>query len=148
MTANTYETDFFAWANEQAALLRAGKLAAADIEHIAEEIESMGRSEYRELVSRLKQLLAHLLKWQYQPNFQGRSWLLTIEEQREELGQHLKANPSLKSKVGEALTDAYKLAATLAKKETGLDIFPVSCPYSIKQIFDNDFLPEAKTTSQ
>ncbi len=68
---SAYEKDFYAWANEQAALLRGGKLAEADIEHIAEEIESMGKTEKRELVARLTVLLLHLLKWRYQPNLQG-----------------------------------------------------------------------------
>jgi Domain of unknown function DUF29 len=62
-----YDHDFYAWANEQAGLLRAGRLSEADIEHIAEEIESMGRTEKRELISRLTVLLLHLLKWRYQP---------------------------------------------------------------------------------
>ena len=73
-----YETDFYAWATRQAALLRAGRLDAADIEHIAEEIDSMGRSEKRELVSRLTVVLLHLLKWQYQPALRGNSWRLSI----------------------------------------------------------------------
>ena len=68
-----YERDFYAWANEQAALLRSGNLSAADIENIAEEIESMGKSEKRELVNRLAVLLMHLLKWQYQTSLQGHS---------------------------------------------------------------------------
>lgn len=142
MGSTAYDKDFYAWANEQAALIRAGKLDAVDLENVAEEIESMGRSEYRELVSRLKQILAHLLKWQYQPNFRGRSWLLTIEAQRVELLQHLRANPSLKSKVSEALEDAYVLALNLAKKETGQDLFPGSNPYMAEQIFNPEFFPE------
>ncbi|MBF0393862.1 MAG: DUF29 domain-containing protein, partial [Alphaproteobacteria bacterium] len=72
--SDLYERDFFAWANEQAALLRAGNLSVADIEHIAEEIESMGRTERREMVSRLTVLLLHLLKWRYQPSRRGSSW--------------------------------------------------------------------------
>ena len=83
--ATLYDTDFYAWANEQAALLRAGRLSEADIENIAEEIESMGRSERSELVNRLTVLLVHLLKWRYQPGLRGRSWRLTIEEQRDQL---------------------------------------------------------------
>ena len=74
-TANAalYERDFYAWANKQAALLRAGKLSEADVEHIAEEIESMGRAEKPELINRLAVLLSHLLKWQYQPGHRGAS---------------------------------------------------------------------------
>src|SRR5277367_4729636 len=87
-----YERDFYAWAIEQAALLRAGKLSVADVEHIAEEIESMGRSEKRELVNRLAVLLTHLLKWQFQPGLRGNSWRLSIEEQLYRLEDHLNDN--------------------------------------------------------
>ena len=98
-----YDRDFYAWANEQAALLRAGKLSDADVANIAEEIESMGRSEKRELVSRLVVLLLHLLKWQYQPARRGRSWQVTIENTRDELDRHMIDNPSLKAKLPEAM---------------------------------------------
>ena len=130
MSASLYDRDFYAWASEQAALLRAGKLDTADIEHIAEEIESMGRTEKRELVNRLAVLLLHLLKWQYQPGLQGNSGRLTIEEQRYRLADHLDDNPSLKSKLDQAIHDAYRLALIEAEKETGLArrSFPPTCP--------------------
>src|SRR5271157_3391888 len=105
-----YDSDFFAWSRQQAALLRAGKLAEADIEHIAEEIDSMGRSEKRELVNRLTVLLLHLLKWQFQPGLRGNSWRLSIEEQRYRLEDHLNDNPSLRSQLDVAMRDAYRLA--------------------------------------
>src|SRR6185437_16938370 len=95
------------WANEQAALLRAGKLDAADIEHIAEEIESMGRGEKRELINRLAVLLLHLLKWAYQPERRGKSWRLTIEEQRRHIRRHMQASPSLGSSLDEVMNEAY-----------------------------------------
>src|ERR1700679_4004614 len=94
-----YETDFFAWANEQASLLRAGNLSSADIEHIAEEIESMGKSEKRELVSRLTVLLLHLLKWQFRPGLRGNSYRYTIKVQRRDLARHLADNPSLSAQL-------------------------------------------------
>jgi len=74
MTTHVYETDIVAWANEQAQLVRAGRFELLDLEHIAEEIEDVGKSEQRELASRMTILLAHLLKWQFQPEQQGRSW--------------------------------------------------------------------------
>src|ERR1700677_2702094 len=116
--ATPYDTDFYAWANEQAALLRAGRLSEADVENIAEEIESMGKSERRELVNRLTVLLVHLLKWRYQSSLRGRSWALTIEQQRLRLGRHLSQNPSLKSQMDEALVDAYEDARIDAERET------------------------------
>ena len=88
MTA-LHEQDFYAWTQEQAALLKFGRLAELDVQHLIEELENMGASEKRELISRLEILLIHLLKWQYQPALQSRSWLLTIEEQRLQLEDHL-----------------------------------------------------------
>src|SRR5271156_2797751 len=105
-----YDQDFYGWANEQAGLLRAGRLSEADIEHIAEEIESMGRSEKRELVSRLTVLLLHLLKWQHQPAFRCPSCRLTLEEQRNQLEDHLADNPSLKSSLDQMTVAAYRNA--------------------------------------
>jgi hypothetical protein len=140
-----YERDFYAWANEQAGLLREGRLSEADIEHIAEEIESMGRSEKRELVNRLTVMLLHLLKWQYQPALRGNSRRLTLEEQRDQVEDHLADNPSLKSLVPDAIGRAYRIALTGAMRETGLErgVFPVVCPWSFGQISDSTFYPEA-----
>ena len=142
-----YDRDFYAWANEQAALLRAGKLADADLAHIAEEIESMGRTEKRELVNRLAVLLAHLLKWQFQSTARSTSRRLTMEEQRRQLVRHLRDNPSLKAKLSEALEDAYGDAILSATRETGFDrtTFPTECPWTFEQIMDADFWPEVGT---
>lgn len=139
-----YEQDFYAWANEQAALLRAGKLAAADIENIAEEIESLGKSEKRELFSRLAVLLQYLVKWRFQPDRRGASWEATIIIQRRELEDHLADNPSLRAKLPEAVARAYGNAIVLAAGETALprSTFPAECPWSVEQIMAQDFWPE------
>jgi hypothetical protein len=139
-----YEEDFYAWANEQAALLRAGDLSRADVEHIAQEIESMGRTEKRELASRLKVLIAHLLKWRFQPEKRTKSWEVSIRVQRRELADHLDDNPSLKPIIGSVLEKAYPDAALVAVLETGLSetAFPQSCPWSFAQIMDENFWPE------
>ena len=100
MPNTNYDHDFYAWANEQAALLRQGKLGDADIEHIAEEIESMGRTEKRELVSRLTVLMLHLLKWRFQPGKRCSSWETSITVQRNRLARHMTDNPSLKQMMG------------------------------------------------
>ena len=144
MTQNLYESDFYAWANEQAVLLRAGKLYAADIENIAEEIESMGKSEKRELINRLTVLLLHMLKWQFQPDRRGKSWVRTIKEQRIALDRHITDNPSLKSKRVEAITDAYRVSLIGAVDETDLpeSAFPAVCPWSFEQIMDDGFWPK------
>jgi len=143
-----YETDFYAWANEQAALLRAGKLTAADIEHIAEEIESMGRTEKRELANRLAVLLLHLLKWQHQPKRRGASWEAAIRVQRRDLAVHLQDNPSLKAKVSDAIEQAYGNAVIEASAETGLPepTFPTECPWSFDQMMNEDFWPDPQTS--
>ena len=142
--SNVYESDFYAWAMEQAALLRERRLDAADIDNIAEEIESMGRSEKRELVNRLAVLLLHLLKWRFQPGFRSPSWSATVREQRIRLRNHLKDNPSLKARVDEALPEAYELAVIGAARETGLpeSAFPEATPYRYEQAVDDVFWPE------
>ena len=144
MSASLYDRDFYAWANEQAALLRAGNLAAADIANIAEEIDSMGRTEKRELISRLAVLLLHLLKWRHQPERRGASWEVTIRNQRRSLARHLADNPSLKSKLPEAASDAYEDARGEAYAETGLPeaTFPAACPWSLDEVMAQDYWPE------
>jgi hypothetical protein len=144
MTSAVYDKDFFAWANEQAALLRSGRLAEADIEHIAQEIESMGKTEKRELISRLTVLLLHLLKWCYQPALRGASWWATIKVQRRDIVRHLDDNPSLRANIGQAMTAAYGDAIILAAAETGFTeaSFPASSPWPFEQAIDADFWPE------
>ena len=139
----TYETDVVAWATEQAALLRSGQWSAIDIENIAEEILDVGKSEQRELTSRMAVLLAHLLKWQFQPERRGKSWTSTIRHQRTAITIHLKHVPSLKPKLNDSDWQRLIWADTLmmAEKETGLDDFPETCPWSIENILSDDWLP-------
>jgi hypothetical protein len=143
MNKSLYDLDFHAWANEQATLLRSRRFDQADIDHIAEEIETMGRGEKRELVNRLAVLLLHLLKWQYQPGLRGNSWRLSIEEQRYRLADHLDDNPSLKAQLDPAMGDAYRLALIGAERETGLarGTFPATCPFGFAQAIAADFWP-------
>ena len=143
MSNDLYDRDFYAWANQQAALLRAGRLAEADIENIAEEIESMGRSEKRELVSRLTILLQHLLKWQFQPEKRSNSWRAGIREQRVRIARILKASPSLKAYPAQSLPGSFIIGLDAAIAETGLapSALPVACPYSVEQVLDDDFWP-------
>jgi hypothetical protein len=140
-----YEADFYAWATQQASLLRAGDLSALDIANIAEEIESMGKSERRELISRLTILLQHLLKWQFQPGLRGNSWRYTIKVQRRDLTRHLADNPSLTAQLPAVLADAYASAVLLAAGETGLPdtAFPPECPWSYRQAADTEFWPDS-----
>lgn len=139
-----YEADVVAWAQEQAALLRAGRFSEIDIANIAEEIEDVGKSEKRELASRMAVLLAHLLKWKFQPARRGSSWQRTIREQRKALGLHIKATPSLKVALSDPdwIAAVWADAVSSAAQETQLDVFPEDCIWNISQIFDTDFYPE------
>lgn len=139
-----YETDFYAWTQEQAQLLRTLTFPQIDAEHLSEEIESMGRAERRQLVNRLEILLVHLLKWQYQPELRGRSWELTIAEQRRRIARLLRDNPSLRSYLFAAFVDAYEDAGFSVVRETGLPqtTFPDTCPYTLDQVLDDPWLPE------
>lgn len=141
--SDLYDRDFYAWANEQAALLRSGQLSAADIAHIAEEIESIGRSEKRELAGRLKVLLLHMLKWDHQPERRGNSWRLSIQNARDDLSDHLADNPSLTSRLDEIMPTAYQRARREAAIETGIALasFPAACPWAFEQAMTAD--PEA-----
>ncbi|EBR9320729.1 DUF29 domain-containing protein [Salmonella enterica subsp. enterica serovar Panama] len=139
-----YETDFYGWTQEQARLLRSGQLSELDTQNLLEEIEAMGRSELRELVNRLKVLLINLLKWEHQPGFRGGSWLLTIEEQRNQVEDIIGDSPGLKPKLPKALQDAYRNAIVVAGRETGLprSTFSGKCPWTFEQIINPDFYPD------
>jgi len=140
----SHDSDFYSWAMEQAALLRQGRLAELDVANLIEEVEDMGRSEMRELESRLAVLLAHLLKWRYQPSHRGTSWEATIREQRRKVYRVLVQNPSLKQNIDESLVEAYGDARLAAMRETGfkLHIFPVDCPWLFIDALDDSFWPE------
>jgi hypothetical protein len=140
----TYERDIIAWSKEQAALLRAGRFSALDLEHIADEVEDVGKSEQRELASRLVVLLAHLLKWSQQADRRGNGWAFTIREQRRALALHLEDVPSLRATLRNPKWFAAVWADALAKaaEETGLASFPETCPWSEAQFLDLEFLPE------
>jgi hypothetical protein len=139
-----YDDDFFAWTQEQARLLRGGELADVDAGNLAEEIESMGKSDRREIGNRLVVLLGHLLKWQFQPSARSTSWSGTIVEQRQQIDSVIADSPSLRSAVSETLDHAYHRACRLAAAETDLaeTVFPSTCPYTPEQILSEDFLPE------
>ena len=139
-----YDEDFFEWTARNAELLRSGRLDEADLEHIAEESEDMGKSERRELESRLEVLLAHLLKWSCQPARRGRSGKATIRVQRTELLRLLADMPSLKNHLRRNLAALYPVGIARAISETDLpdNAFPETCPFSFDQILDPDFFPE------
>lgn len=138
-----YETDVVAWANEQAALIRAGRLDQLDLTHIAEEIEDVGKSEQRELASRMAVLLAHILKWKFQPAKRSKSWELTIKNQRIAIAKRIKRTPSLQPMLtdSEWIEDMWGDALDMATRETGLEILPDVCPWTMMDVMTEGWLP-------
>ena len=138
-----YDGDVVAWAYEQAALLRSGKLEQIDQINIAEEIEDVAKHGHRELTSRFTVLLCHLLTWQFQPARRSQSWQRTMRDQRAAIARRLARMPSLRPLLDdeEWLADAFNDAVRLASEQTGIDEFPDTCPWPIPQILQPDFLP-------
>lgn len=148
--AELYEQDFYQWTQEQAALLREGAWQDLDGANLAEEVESLGRSERNALESRLEKLLLHLLKWRYQPDkrVRGHSWEDTIREQRRRLSRLLSQNPSLQPTLPAVLADSYLYVRQRAQLQTRLPLatFPEVCPWTAEQVLDGDFWPEGEPT--
>jgi hypothetical protein len=138
------DDDFALWSAEQAALLAAGNFDRLDIENLVGELDYLGGSEKREIENRLKVLVTHLLKWQFQPPERSNSWKATLIEQRTEIAEVIRRSPSLKTYPATAMDGrSYEIARLRASGETGLPLssFPETCPYSLAQILDPDFLP-------
>lgn len=138
-----YHRDFVAWADEQARLVRSGRVDDLDLEHLAEEIEAMGGSQRTEVGSRLAVILEHLLKWEFQPDKRKYGWRATLIEQRISVEGLIDASPSLQRQPEIALPRAYALARVRAAADTGLPerTFPAECPYGLEQVFDPAFYP-------
>ena len=116
-----------------------------DLEHIADEIEDVGKSEQREFESRMALLLAHLIKWQYQPSHRGKSWERTIKDQRTIITRRLSKTPSLKPELesSDFWLEAWADAARIAENETGiLNVFPETCPWGFEEITNPSFWPD------
>jgi hypothetical protein len=138
-----YDVDFNAWLEEQAAHARAGRPAMLDLAHLVEELDGLNKSQRHEIENRLRVLLAHLLKHQFQPEGRTRSWLTTIAEQRDQIDVILRDSPSLRAYPATVLADAYGRAKRFAALETGQDEnrFPARCPYAIGRILEAGWLP-------
>jgi hypothetical protein len=145
-TTTSYDKDVILWSQEQARLLRAGRFAELDVEHLADEIEDVGKSEKRELASRMAVLLTHLLKWRSQPENRSQSWRATIIVQRKRIALAIKATPSLKAVMRDPdwQEDMWLDALAQASRETGLTMedLPDACPWTTNQAADQDFWPE------
>ncbi len=140
---HSYEQDFFAWSEEQGRLLKARSRAGLDWDNLAEEIESLGRSQRSEIRSRLIVLLHHLLKWHFQPSGRKLGWRASIAEARNRVNQELLDSPSLRSYPETVLGKQYEVARLKAAAQTHLplDALPAECPYSLTEILDEDFFP-------
>lgn len=140
-----YDQDVALWAHQQAQWLRGGRFDLLDVAHLAEEIEDVGKSEQRAIVSRLAVLIAHLLKWRYQPERRGNSWRRTIAAQRKEIRLDLRQTPSLRTLIHDPdwWDVIWSKALAQATEETGLECFPESCPWSLTDMVDSDRLPDA-----
>ena len=149
-----YEDDFSAWTAQTIALLRQGRFADLDIEHLAEELNDMGKSGRYELVNRLRVLLAQLLKWQFQyrrltarwAEIEGKGWRSAIIEQRAALSYLLDMNPGLRSVLADGIAEAYQQAVEMAAEETELPaaIFPADCPYDEGQVLGRGYYPPSE----
>lgn len=138
-----YDRDFYQWTQQQAALLRQGQLSRLDLENLAEEIESMGKSDRRALGGHLTNVLLHLLKWQYQPRRRSASWALSINNGRQEIDWIIQDSPSLRPRLPALLQDAYPTARRNAAAQTRLALknFPETCPFSAEQVI-GDYWPD------
>lgn len=138
-----HDQDFYSWTAQQADLLRAGRLDELDTGNLIEELMDMGASQEWELESRLTVLIAHLLKWRYQPERQGKRWRATIKEQRYRIARLLAKNPGLKSRFEDAFAAAWVSGVLQAVRETALDEddFPPDCPFTIAEVQGEQFWP-------
>ena len=134
--------DVHKWAIDQAALIRTGQFGEVDWINVADEIESVGNSEFRSLSSNVEVVLTHMLKWDYQPGRRSRSWVDSIAEHRQRVRVDLADSPSLKSRLRDATDRGYRLARLVAVRETGLstNTFPKGCPYGWDAIMDREFI--------
>ena len=140
-SASLYDADFYAWLNEQVALLRAGRVDEIDATNIAEELDDVGKSQPAKMWSALRVLVMHMLKWDQQPEHRTPSWVYSIREQRKRYHRLVKQSPSLRTSRDDLLADAYESARIWAANETSLpeDEFPDTCPYSWDDILERPF---------
>lgn len=135
-----YDEDVVAWAEQQAALLRAGRWSQLDIDNIAGEIEDVGKSERRALCHRMAVLVEHLIKCRYQPDHYGSSWARTIREQRAQVRRLLRRNPSLRRLMTDPgfAEEVWSDAVILAVKEASLPGVPEVSPWTLDEALQDD----------
>jgi len=147
MRRNTelYEHDFYAWTQETAALIEAGKWHEIDQALLADEVGGLGREDKREMAGRVQRILKELLVWWAMPGERRGNWAVIISEQRAALEAIVEDSPSLKAQLGEVVAKEYRWARSKAQDQTTGYRFPENCPFTVAQVLDDDFLPEAST---
>ena len=146
-----YDTDFVEWTAEQAELLRERRFSELDLEHLAEEIEDLGKSEASGVRSQLRRMLVHLIKLRIQPERASESWLHSIADAQATILQAFEDSPSLRRRLEVNLQKTYEAAVRQALRETrlraraaDLDI-PATCPYALDELLTDkldDLLPQ------
>jgi hypothetical protein len=141
---NLYEQDYYLWLEKTAQILKEGSLQKLDLPNLIEEIEDMGKNERRSLMSNLKILLMHLLKYKYQQQKRSNSWRYTITEHRQRIEATFEDSPSLNKYLLENFDRCYENARKLAADETGLPVnsFPSQSPFTPEETLNPDYLPK------
>jgi Domain of unknown function DUF29 len=131
-----YDKDFALWVDEQVSALRAGNVAALDLQNLIEELEGLTRRDERALGSHLKRVMTHMLKQRYQPQRASRSWQESIRDGREQIEDILDQSPSLRRVLPDLMTRNYPRAVAQAASQTRLseDVFPDAPPFDLAEV--------------
>jgi hypothetical protein len=140
-----YETDFYAWTQHQAEQLRSLRPSGFDWANLAEEIEDLGKGQKHKIESKLTIVLLYLLKLAYQPESTKAGWRSSVIEHRRRIARIVRDSPSLRRYPSTVIEEEYAPARTMAAEETGLALttFPATCPFTIEQVLDPSFWPDA-----
>ncbi|ELR97902.1 DUF29 domain-containing protein [Gloeocapsa sp. PCC 73106] len=134
-----YQQDYALWAESIAQKLqqkRFNELEEQDLIYLVEEIQDLSKRERDKLLSSIRLIIHHLLKWDYQPQKRSKSWQITIERERINIELYLEDSPSLKRYLSQEWIDKmYRISRLDAAQETGLDL-PEKCPYCLSDILD------------
>ncbi|WP_019508454.1 DUF29 domain-containing protein [Pleurocapsa sp. PCC 7319] len=138
-----YNRDYYLWLKETTQLLKTKNFSQLDIENLIEELETLGRSERNKIISSLRLIYQHLLKWQYQPEKRSKSWTNTIDRERDNICDYIEDMPSLKKMLddSEIIAKGYSRGRRDAIKETGITNLPTDCPFTMQQVLDSNYLP-------
>jgi len=130
-TGRSHAADLYGWAEDQIVLLRTNEIGSIDAAYITQELTDLGRNEFNRLVSTVRIVLLHLLKWDHQSGRRSRSWAMTVAEHRDRIEYQLRDTPSLRPRFSEVIREAYRFARRAAARETQLaeQSFPETCPY-------------------